>query len=444
MDVPAALLTDLYEFTMAAVHLDEGTAERPATFSLFVRELPPTRGYLVAAGLGDALVWLEELRFDAAALDTLARLDLFDDAFLGWLRELRFRGTVRALPEGTPVFAGEPLLEVDAPLAVAQLAETYLLNQVTLQTTLTTKCARCVLAAGDADLVDFALRRTHGIDAGIKLVRCARIAGVASTSNVAAAERYGMRATGTMAHSFVQAYPEEIDSFRAFARRGGARTVLLVDTYDTLRGVERAIEVARELRGEGVDLRGIRLDSGDLVDLSRRARAMLDAAGFPAMRIFASGGLDEYEIERLLAAGASIDGFGVGTSMGVSRDAPSLDSVYKLVELDGRPVRKTSEGKATWPGRKQVWRRPGFGGDVLATADESAPVDGEPLLVEVMRDGRPTDPSATDLGAGAERCRDGLAALPEGVRRLQETDDYPVEPSEALRALAAGLDAVGT
>lgn len=438
--VLSPLLTDLYELTMAAAYLDEGMADRPATFSLFVRDLPPERGYLVAAGLDDALTWLERLEFTDEALGALDDLDVFDPTFLDWLGRLRFAGGVRAVPEGTVVFAEEPVLEVDAPLGAAQIAETYLLNQITLQTVLATKCARCVDAAGDAAVVDFALRRTQGIDAGMKLVRCGKIAGVAATSNVAGAAHYGVPASGTMAHAFVQAYPDEADAFRAFARRYREGTVLLVDTYDTLQGVERAIEVAREMRDEGVELRGVRLDSGDLEQLGKQARAMLDDAGFPEMQVFASGGLDEFEIEALRGAGAPIDGFGVGTAMGVSKDAPALDSVYKLVEIDGTPVRKTSAGKEIWPGRKQVWRRTGFAGDVLATADEPGPDgDVEPLLVDVMRDGERVDADATDLDAAAGRCRAALESLPDGVKRLRDPEPYPVEVSDTLRSVDESL-----
>lgn len=437
--VLSSLLTDLYELTMAAAYLDEGMAERPATFSLFVRDLPPERGYLVAAGLDDALTWLEQLDFGDEAIEALDHLDMFDDTFLEWLRDLRFSGAVRAVPEGTVVFGEEPILEVDAPLGVAQIAETYLLNQITLQTVLATKCARCVDAAAGAAVVDFALRRTQGVDAGMKLVRCGRIAGVAATSNVAGAARYDAPASGTMAHAFVQAHPDETDAFRAFARRYREGTVLLVDTYDTVQGVERAIEVGREMRDEGVELRGVRLDSGDLEQLSKQARAMLDDAGFPEMQVFASGGLDEFEIERLRDAGSPIGGYGVGTAMGVSKDAPALDSVYKLVEVDGRPVRKTSEGKEIWPGRKQVWRRPGFGGDVLGTADEAGPEGADPLLVEVVRDGERVDADATDLEAAAERCRAALDAIPDGVRKLRDAETYPVDVSGALRSVTEGL-----
>lgn len=440
--VLSPLLTDLYELTMAAAYLDEGMADRPATFSLFVRDLPPERGYLVAAGLDDALAWLERLDFGDDALGALDELDMFDSMVLDWLADLRFDGAVRAVPEGTVVFGEEPILEVDAPLGVAQIAETYLLNQITLQTVLATKCARCVDAAGDAAVVDFALRRTQGIDAGMKLVRCGKIAGVAATSNVAGAAHYGVPASGTMAHAFVQAYPDEADAFRAFARRYREATALLVDTYDTLQGVERAIEVAREMRADGVELRGVRLDSGDLEQLSKRSRQMLDDAGFPEVQVFASGGLDEFAIERLREAGAPIGGYGVGTAMGVSKDAPALDSVYKLVQIGGTPVRKTSEGKEIWPGPKQVWRRPGFAGDVLATADEPDP-DGdlEPLLVDVMRDGERVHADATDLEAAAERCRAALESLPDGVKRLRDPETYPVEVSQPLQGLTRETDA---
>ncbi|MBI2169581.1 MAG: nicotinate phosphoribosyltransferase [Actinobacteria bacterium] len=441
MDAPGALLTDLYEFTMAAAYVAEGMAERPATFSLFVRNLPPERGYLIAAGLDDALAWLEDFRFGDAEMGALAALDLFDDEFLEWLRTARFTGAVRAVPEGAAVFASEPLLEVDGPLGVAQLAESYLLNQVTLQTTLATKCARCVDAAAPAAVVDFSLRRAQGVDAAMKVARCARIAGLAATSNVAGGSRYGLPATGTMAHAFVQAYDREADAFRAFADCFGERTILLVDTYDTRRGVERAIEVAGEMRARGVELRGVRLDSGDLVELSKQARATLDDAGFAGMQVFASGSLDEYAIESLIRAGARIDAYGVGTSMGVSRDAPSLDTVYKLVEYDGRPVRKTSEGKATWPGRKQVWRRPGFGGDVVGLWGEPGLDGAEPLLTEVMRAGDRVGVEATDLEAAAARCAAVLDSLPEGVRRLRESDSYPVTASRGLAELTASLPA---
>lgn len=441
MPVSPALLTDLYELTMAAAFVGEGMADRPATFSLFVRDLPGSRGYLVAGGVEQVLDHLQAFRFTDEDLAAVGGLGLFDRTFVDYLRDLRFTGTVRAVPEGRIVFAGEPLLEVDAPLGLAQILETFALNQVTTQTTLSTKAARHRHAAAGRAVVDFALRRTQGTDAGDKLARAVAITGLAGTSNVAAGVTHGVPVSGTMAHSYIQAHPDETDAFRAFARRYRDRTILLVDTYDTLAGTERAITVARELREEGTELRGIRLDSGDLAELSRRARRMLDEAGFPGLRIFASGGLDEYEIDRLVGeAQAPIDGFGVGSALGVSSDAPVLDSVYKLVEYDGRPVRKRSAGKATWPGRKQVWRRQPGEPDVLGLADE-ADEHGEPLLVEVLRAGTRTDAGRGGLARANERFEQDWAWLPEGHKALRQPTTHEPQPSVALRALTAEVDA---
>ncbi len=448
-DLSPALLTDLYEFTMAAALVAEGKADLPSVFSLYIRRLPPSRGFLVAAGLEDVLRFLDQLRFSAGDIAAVARLFPFEPAFCDWLETVRFTGRVRAVPEGRIVFAGEPLMEIDAPFAVAQLLETYLLNQVTVQTTLATKAARCRHAARGRTLVDFALRRTHGTDAGMKAARCGALAGFAGTSNVAAAARWGIPASGTMAHSFVTAFDSELEAFRAFARHHRADPVLLVDTYDTVTGIDNAIVVASDLAreygdtpnpgeygdtpnpGQGRRLAAIRLDSGDLGALARLARERLDAAGFPEVKIFASGGLDEYAIERLLAAGAPVDGFGVGTAFGVSEDAPTLESVYKLVEIDGRPVAKASTGKETLPGAKQVWRRPGFSGDILALAAEPAPdPDAEPLL-EIVPGGARADPAA-GLAAARERFEADWARLPAEHKALTGPSPYPVVISEGL------------
>lgn len=446
------LLTDLYEFTMAAALVAEGKADLPSVFSLYVRRLPPSRGFLVAAGLEDVLGFLEHLHFSADDVAALERLFPFDPAFLDWLPAVRFTGRVRAVPEGRIVFAGEPLIEIDAPFAVAQLLETYLLNQVTVQTTLATKAARCRHAAQGRLLVDFALRRTHGTDAGMKAARCAAMTGFAGTSNVAAAARWGIPASGTMAHSFVTAFDSELEAFRAFARHHRADPVLLVDTYDTATGVENAIVVAKELAGhfgdtpspghfgdtpspgQGRRLAAIRLDSGDLGALARLARERLDAAGFPEVKIFASGGLDEYAIERLLAAGAPVDGLGVGTAFGVSEDAPTLESVYKLVEIDGRPVAKASTGKETLPGAKQVWRRPGFSGDVLALASEPPPAPGAEPLLEIIDAGTDAGPAAV-LAAARECFEADWASLGTGHKALTKADPYPVVTSDGLASL---------
>jgi len=440
---PSALLTDLYELAMAAAYEAEGLAETPATFSLFVRRLPPSRGYLVASGLDDVLHHLEELRFGEDDLAFLERLGTFGPAALERLGRLRFTGSVRAMPEGTIAFAGEPLLEVTAPIVEAQLVETFLLNQVTTQTTLASKAARYRHAARGRAVVDFAFRRAQGLDAAMKLVRAVGICGLAGTSNVAGGRRYGVPVSGTMAHSFVQAHEEETDAFRAFADVFGPETVLLVDTYDSYRGIEHAIEAARSMRAAGVELRGIRLDSGDLAALSAHARRRLDEEGFGGMRIFASGGLDEHSIEALVERDrARIDGFGVGSDMAVSADAPVLDTVYKLVAFDGRPVRKLSPGKETWPGAKQVWRPPDWSGDVLALAGEPSPVpDGEPLLVEVMGDGARTGAGRATLADARARFEGQWATMPEILKRLRDPVRQEVTPSEELERTTRELDA---
>jgi nicotinate phosphoribosyltransferase len=438
VDPSPALLTDLYEFTMAAALVAEGKADLRSVFSLFIRRLPPARGFLVAAGLDDVLRFLHDLHFNPDDVAALERLFPFDPAFLDWLAGVRFSGRVRAVPEGRIVFAGEPLVEIEAPFAVAQLLETYLLNQMTFQTAIATKAARCRHAAGGRMLVDFGLRRTHGTDAGMKAARCGALAGFAGTSNVAAAARWGIPASGTMAHSFVTAFGSELEAFRAFARHHRADPVLLVDTYDTATGVDNAIVVARELAAEGRRLAAIRLDSGDLAGLARMARERLDTGGFPEVKIFASGGLDEYSIEALVAAGAPIDGFGVGTAFGVSEDAPTLESVYKLVEIDGRPVAKASTGKATLPGAKQVWRRPGFAGDILALATETAPAaDTEPLLVAM--EPLPAPDPGTALAAARAHFESDWERLPSRARDLHDPRPAVLEHSPGLDALRGSL-----
>jgi nicotinate phosphoribosyltransferase len=427
---PSGLLTDLYELNMAASYLQRGMGGE-ATFSLFVRQLPATRGFLVAAGLEPCLEFLDGFGFSEPELDYLGRELGFEDPVLDALGSLRFHGDVWAVPEGRVVYANEPLLEITAPIAVAQLVEPYLLNQITFQTTIASKAARCVVAADGRDLVDFALRRTQGLDAALAVARCSSIVGFAATSNVEAARRYGLRPAGTMAHSYIESFPSEREAFRTFARDFPAQTTFLVDTFDTLNGVRTAIEVIREL-GLSENL-GVRLDSGDLGELARRTRAVLDDAGMTQVRIFASGGLDEFAVDRLARAGAPIDAFGIGTRMGVSADAPSLDSAYKLVEYDGRPILKLSEHKVTEPGRKQVFR--GERGDVVGLRDEALPEGHEPLLVPVMRGGNSTGPHRT-LETARALFRSDLKHVPEDARRIDE----PVAPepgtSEALGRLS--------
>ena len=430
-----ALATDLYELNMAVSYLRRSMT-RTATFSLFVRKLPPSRGFLVAAGLEPALAVLEDFHFAPEDLDHLRGELGFSAADADALAALRFTGDVWAIPEGRVVYAGEPLLEVTAPLPEGQLVETMLLNQMTFHTTIASKAARCRLAAGDRDVVDFSFRRTQGPEAADAVARDSAIAGFGATSNVAAARVYGLRAAGTMAHSYVEAFPSEADAFRAFAADFPHRTTFLVDTYDTLDGVRTAIEVIRELRLEPP--LGIRLDSGDLRALSGQARRILDDAGLPHVRIFVSGGLDELDIDALVGSGAPVDAFGVGTRMGVSADAPYLDTAYKLAEYDGRPVMKLSEHKISVPGAKQVHR--GADGDLVSLRDEPPPPGSEPLLERVMEGGRrvtPAVPPARAVADAHRRFQQDLPGVPDAARDLR--NPVPPEPqiSARLQSLAA-------
>ena len=440
----AALFTDLYELTMGAAFFREGMGES-ATFSLFARRLPASRRFIVAAGLEDALEYLRALRFTADALDYLRSLGRFDAAFLDHLACLRFTGDVRAVPEGTVVFPDEPILEVTAPVIEAQLVETALLNICHLQCVLASKAARVTMAARGRAIAEFGLRRSHGTDAGLKAARCAWIAGCESTSDVLAGKSYGIPVSGTMAHSFVTAFADELEAFRAYARAFPDAAVLLLDSYDTIEGARKAVTVARERAAAGKRLAGVRLDSGDLLVLSREVRRIFDEAGFPEVRILVSGGLDEHDIESLLAAGAPIDAFGVGTRLNVSADAPSLDLVYKLVRYGDRDVLKLSEGKETWVGAKALYRMTDAqgraAGDVLALADEPAPeAAGESLLRPVMRSGELLR-GHPPLAEVRRWCAEQLAALPEGLRGLRGPGEYPVRPSSGLRARQASAAA---
>ncbi|MEZ0334045.1 MAG: nicotinate phosphoribosyltransferase [Gemmatimonadales bacterium] len=430
----AALFTDLYELTMAAAFFREGI-RAPATFSLFTRRLPPGRGFLVAAGLEEVLEYLRGFRFSDGALARLATLGRFEPAFLDHLGALRFTGEVRAVAEGTVLFADEPFLEVTAPLIEAQIVETALLNFVHVQTVLASKAARVALAADGRSVAEFGMRRSHGMDAGLKAARCAYLAGCGATSDVLAGSVYGIPLAGTMAHSYVTAFSDELEAFRAYARAFPDDAILLLDTYDTLEGARKAAVVAGELAARGHKLAGVRLDSGDLLRLSREVRRILDEAGFPAVRILVSGGLDEHDTERLLAAGAPIDAFGVGTRMNVSADAPSVDLVYKLVEYNGRDVLKLSEGKETWVGPKAIYRL--HDKDVLALAEEPPPAEGvESLLQPVMRAGVLLRPHPT-LAEARAHCLGQIAQLPEGLCKLDQPDVRPVRASSALRARQA-------
>jgi nicotinate phosphoribosyltransferase len=430
-----ALLTDLYQFTMAQGYFQSGRLD-PATFSLFVRSYPPNRGYFVAAGLADVLGFLEKLSFSRAAIDYLRSTKVFAADFLDYLAGIRFTGNVRALPEGRLFFKDEPILEITAPIVEAQLVETFVINEVHLQSMIATKAARCVDAAGGRSVVDFSLRRTHGIDAGMKVARSSYLAGFAGTSNVLAGREYGIPVVGTMAHSFVSSFEHEIDAFRAFVASFPDNSTLLIDTYDPTSAARKAAQVAREMAARGQKLRGVRIDSGDLAALAREVRRIFDDAGFSDVKIVGSGGLDEFDLAEFAAANVPFDSYGVGTKMGVSADQPWMDMAYKLVEHNGRPVMKLSAGKASWPGAKQVFRFAdgrGLKKDVIALRDEAV-AGGEPLLQTVMENGKTqsADPSLEEIRA---RFLAEFRLLGEKVKVLRDPESYPVEISPRLKQL---------
>lgn len=433
------LFTDLYELTMAQAYFQQ-EMHQPATFGLTVRGYPPNRGYLVSAGLDDVLDYLARLRFDDEAIAYLDSLGMFTAGFLDYLKGLHFTGSVRAIPEGRLLFADEPVLEVTAPIIEAQLAETYVINQMNLQTSLATKAARCVWAAQGRGIADFASRRTHGSDAAMKMARASFIAGFASTSNVLAASQYRIPPAGTMAHSFISSFPSEIEAFRAYSQSFPDRTVLLLDTYDTIAGAWNAVAIGKELESLGQRLFAVRLDSGDFSSLSKQVRKILDQEGLDYVKVLVSGGLDEYEIDGLVRGGASIDLFGVGTKAGVSADAPWSDMVYKLSCFDGRPVMKLSEGKVSLPGAKQVFRRRNndgtLSGDIVGLQEEPGPVGAEPLLTEVMAGGARTDEPAP-LTHLQTRFREELASLDSRFKDLSRPSLFPVTISSRLQRLTA-------
>ncbi len=439
------LATDLYQLTMMAAYRARGE-QGHATFELFVRHLPPGRGYLVAAGLEQAVAYLEALRFSRADVAWLRSLPVFahvEPSFFAWLEEYRFRGDVDAVPEGTVVFPNEPLMRIRAPLAEAQLAETYLLATLNYQTLIASKAARVRTAAGRRRVIDFGARRAHGFGAALLAARACWIAGLDGTSNVIAGKRLDIPVMGTAAHAFIMSFEHEAEAFAAYHRLYPEHCILLVDTYDTLEGCRRAAAI-------GPGLRGVRLDSGDLGELAEGCRRILDEAGLKETLIVASGDLNEEKIEALLAAGAPIDSFGVGTELVTSRDQPALGGVYKLVEraVDGRrvPVMKLSEGKVTWPGAKQV-HRVYEGGviarDVIELADAPPPAGErvEPLVVPVMRGGQLVEGLDLSLSAARERCARGLASLPPGLARLRGFDPPPTEIGPALQRMADELRA---
>jgi nicotinate phosphoribosyltransferase len=442
---PSALLTDLYQINMMQAYLDGGATDT-AVFELFARNLPPRRGFLVAAGLEQALQFLETLRFSPAEIEWLRGTGRFRQNLIAYLSSFRFTGDVHAMPEGTVFFANEPILRVIAPLPQAQFVESRLINIVHYQTLIAAKAARMMLAAPNKVLVDFGFRRAHGAEAGLMAARASYLTGFAGTATVLAGEEFGIPIYGTMAHSFIESFDDESAAFAAFAQSRPDNLVLLIDTYDVEAAARKVVALAPKLAAAGIAIRGVRLDSGDLVALSRNVRAILDAGGLQAVTIFASGGLDEDHLAAFAKENAPIDGIGIGTAMTTSSDVPALDVVYKLQEYAGVPRRKRSANKATWPGRKQVWRRYGPDGrmasDLLALeapSPELAEDKGEPLLRPVMRNGKrlAPAPSFDDIRAHSKR---GFERLPEPLRRLEPGAAYPVEVAKALRDLAGEVD----
>jgi len=434
------LFADLYEFTMAAGYHANGIFS-PATFSLFVRKDPAERNYYVAAGLEDLLKELEDFRFSDGDIRYMEQTDFFSPEFIDYLKGLRFSGTVYGLPEGTIFFPNEPILEVTAPIIEAQILETLILNTIGFQTLIATKAARCLHAAGGRPLIDFSLRRTQGHWAGIKVARSTYIAGFTATSNVLAGKIYGIPISGTMAHSFITAFDNEYDAFHAYSKVFPETTVLLIDTYDTIEGAKNAVRVARELEERGKTLLGVRLDSGDMVDLSKKVRKILDDAGFLEVKIFASSGFDEYKIYEALSQGAEINAFGVGTKVGVSADAPHMDIVYKLVQFDDRPVRKLSPGKVTLAGEKQVFRNTDphgrYAKDVIGLRDDG--IQGSlPLLEKVMEKGTPLQ-TAPPLETIQQGFLKNFSLLDEKYKEINKRHVYPVEISPRLEALQRTL-----
>lgn len=435
-----ALLTDLYELTMLQAYQASGMNDT-AVFEFFARELPPQRNFLVAAGLQQVVEYLTTLRFHDAELDWLASTRRFSGEFLESLATLRFTGDVDAMPEGTVCFGNEPLLRVSAPLREAQLIESRVMNLLHYQTIVASKAVRCVLAAGGRRLIDFGLRRAHGAEAGLLSARASFVAGFTGTATTLAAALFDIPAFGTMAHAYIQTFDDEVQAFERFARAQPDNVALLIDTYDTEAAAHKIVTLARRLQRESIRVAAVRIDSGDLGEHARRVRAILDAGGMPDISIFASGNLDEHRIAELCAGGAPIDAFGVGTRMNVAADAPYLDCAYKLVEYAGRGRRKRSEGKATWPGRKQVLRRfdaaGRMAGDLLTLEDDAG--GGEALLLPVLRDGALLGP-LPPLAQIREKVRSQLAALPDALRCLDAAPPYPVSISPALAALAREVD----
>ena len=441
MPSTSPLTTDLYELNMIQAYLDKGE-DKEAVFEFFVRRLPPRRGFLLAAGLDDALDYLETLRFSAAEIDWLKSTGRFRDNLLDYLKNFRFTGDVHAIPEGSVCFPNEPLIRITAPLPQAQLVESRLINILHFQTLIASKAARMVLAAPGKILSDFGLRTAHGAEAGLYSARASYLAGFAGAANVLAGERYGVPIVGTMAHSFVQVHDDEMSAFENFARARPQGVILLIDTYDTEQGARKVVELAPRLAADGIAIRGVRIDSGDLTAMARKVRGILDEGGLSEVIILVSGGINEDVLQTMMKEKAPIDGFGIGVNLAASVDVPAFDCAYKLQEYAGKPKRKLSEGKATWPGRKQVWRAYDadgrMRGDILSLENDRQP--GEALIVPVMRTGKRVAPVPT-LAQIRERAAGDLKRLPGPLARLESGFDYPVNVADALTALAKQIGA---
>jgi nicotinate phosphoribosyltransferase len=437
---PSALLTDLYQLNMDQAYLEHGETAT-AVFEFFVRNLPARRSFLLAAGLEQTLDFLENLRFSAEEIAWLKATGRFGADLLDYLAGFGFSGDVDAMPEGTVFFANEPIVRITAPMPQAQLAESRLINILHFQTLIASKAARMMFAAPGKTIVDFGMRRAHGAEAGVMAARASYIAGFAGTATVLAGKEFGIPIFGTMAHSFIEAFDDEAAAFAAFAQSRPDNLVLLIDTYDIEAAAHKVVALAPRLQAKGITIRGVRLDSGDLATASRKVRRILDAGGLNAVTIFVSGGLDEDRLAALTKDQAPIDGFGVGTSLTTSSDVPTLDCVYKLQEYAGLPRRKRSEKKATWPGRKQVWRRYGddgrMAGDIVARDGDRH--DGEPLIEPVMRGGRRIKAAPT-LDDIRRRAKEQLDRIPEALRAVMPAAIYPVEVAGELDALAAAVD----
>ncbi len=436
----SALLTDLYQLTMLQGYFEKGM-EETAVFELFMRSLPEHRGFLLAAGLEQALDYLEQLQVTADELAWLTASGRFSRDFLEYLGRLRFTGDVHAMPEGTVFFPTEPILRVVAPLPQAQLVESRLINLLHFQTMIASKAARSTLAAQGKGLIDFGFRRAHGAEAGVLAARAAYLAGLAGSATVAAGICFGIPIYGTMAHSFIQAHDDEVEAFEHFAHAQPDNVILLIDTYDTEAAARKVVTLASRLQQEEITVKGIRIDSGDLADHARKVRRILDEAGLTHVRILASGNLDEFAIQALVADAAPIDDFAIGTRLVTSTDAPYLDCVYKLQEYAGRARRKRSEGKATWPGRKQIYRRYGTGGRMMADilTVEGDPQEGEALLHPCIVAGRRVEPTPS-LAAARQRAAAQLACLPDHLRQLRGDPPYPVTIAPALQQLTQEVD----